>query len=148
MGIQGAGQASKKEEHNEAIQTAAAVRTITRATSLMRRTRSGGHDVVAEMRRTFSGSGNPVLEPSVLNPAEVVIVADERIVTTNTPLDARGRATGGPPEAQSASKLFQRALHWAPFPAEATKRFFQESSRARFTLLVVSVLATAMVITY
>lgn len=91
----------------------------------------------------MSGAGNPVLEPSAVNPAEVVIVAAERNESTYN-ADARIGAAG-PPAAQSASKMFHKALHWAPFPAEATKRFFQDSSRARFTLLVVSVLATAMV---
>jgi hypothetical protein len=38
--------------------------------------------------------------------------------------------------------LLDKAVHWAPFPAESWKRFFQASSRARITLLSVSIFST------
>ena len=62
-------------------------------------------------------------------------------------------AAAGPPSPASGCSLLvniygvlHRALHWAPFPAEASKEFFQTSPLARITLLAVSMFATAMVI--
>ena len=60
---------------------------------------------------------------------------------------AAGPAPGAPtPPLVVVYGAIHRAVHWAPFPAESWKTFFQTSPRARVTLLAVSVLATAMVI--
>jgi hypothetical protein len=156
MGILAQGRAAKEEERAEVIKTAAAVRSVTRqSTSLRRRTRGGGVFGAASSQETGpTGSTGAIRAAAaeVGDPTEVVTDKIDPSADGGGGGDCDGdgneasRGSPGVGAYAAALRLLHRAVHWAPFPAEATRRFFRESSQARAALLAVSVVATAMVI--
>ncbi|GAX81809.1 hypothetical protein CEUSTIGMA_g9237.t1 [Chlamydomonas eustigma] len=145
LGISASGSVTKKEEHEEAIQTAAAVGTLSRATrknSLNRNTI--GSTLHSAMIRKGSGLQDNEEDGE-----------DERLSTGNKtsarvpPIKYSSTSSLSARQSPSASSFIKRLNHLAhslPFPREAVMHFFQASSRVRLTFMSISIIATCMVI--